>query len=95
MKRVIYWPLCLFCLCFFWAYLSNIAMRGSSSFTQDSGIAFGMSLPIFIITGVISGIFYCFTKNYYKTLWVWTILIIISMLLLGIGALRATSVVAG
>ncbi len=88
MRTAALWIFGLFMACFVWAYMANTAMYGPASLTENVGVALGMSTPVFAITGGMASIVYLVTKNRAAALWIWTGLIIVAIVLLGIGALR-------
>lgn len=70
-----------------WAQLMSRVLYGvSPGFAEHAGFVIGISAPLFLVTGVGSGIVYAVTEDRTKALWTWTILVLLGMLLLGIGA---------
>lgn len=82
--------------CIAWALAMSTAMYGvSTSFVENAGVAIGMSLPLFLVTGVGAGVAYAVTRNHRKALWTWTILVLVGMVVLGIGAAQGLRMNAG
>ena len=78
--RSAFWVVGLLGGCIAWALLMSTYMDGvSTSFVENAGLAIGMRLPLFLVTGVGAGAAYAATRNHRKALWTWTILILVGM----------------
>jgi hypothetical protein len=87
------WVVALFVGTFFWAAVMSTAM-GVPTATEDIYsivVYLSMGLPVFGITGIIAGITFYFTKAVKKSLWTWTILLLIGFAVLGIGVVKIVS----
>jgi hypothetical protein len=87
------WVVALFVGTFFWASVMSTAM-GVPTATEDIysiGVYLGIALPVFGITGIIAGITFYFTKAVKKSLWTWTILLLVGFAVLGIGVVKIVS----
>jgi hypothetical protein len=81
------WGTGLLVLSLGWAALITTAMGESANL----GVSIGMGGPLFAFTGIIAAIVYAITKSAKKAMWVWTILLLISFAILGVGGIKVMS----
>ena len=90
MLRTTLWIIGLFVGSISWALLLNTAVFGPpASFQEEAGIALGMGGPVFVGAGIVAGIVYAVSKNQTKSLWTWTILLLIALVALSSPLLRS------
>lgn len=92
--KISFWILGLLSGTLMWALLMNVAVFGENvgNFKMQLGVALGMGTPVFLITGAIAGFVYVFKRNPSTAMWTWTILLLVTLVALGIGAAKmATS----
>ncbi|RWI62444.1 MAG: hypothetical protein EOR30_33630 [Mesorhizobium sp.] len=84
-----FWIAGLAVACIVWASLIETAMNGApTSFQEWVGVTLGMGGSVFVGTGFVASLVYAVTKNRNKTLWIWTVLLLVAFAFLGIGAAR-------
>lgn len=88
--KVALWVIGLLLGTLIWALLLDTAMFGGSigNFTFRMGVALGMGGPVFVITGAIAGIVYVFKRKPATAMWTWTILLLVTFVALGLGAVK-------
>ena len=88
------WSTALLAFLIFWGYaMDTIFHPEQTGFMNHLGAALGMSIPVYLVTGVFALIVYFLSKrNSNAALWTWTTSALILLTLLGIGAAKiATS----
>ena len=63
--------------------LMNTAKTGTFVFQMD--LVFSVGGPVFFNTGAIAGIIYHLKRQPKTAMWIWTILLVVTFLILGIG----------
>ncbi|MBT6717733.1 MAG: hypothetical protein HOB18_08890 [Nitrospina sp.] len=88
--KIIIWALGLFICSFVWAQVMATAMglHQPSGTINRIGVALGMSLPVFTISGAFAGIAYFIKRRPTFAMWVWTFSLLFSFVVLGIGAAK-------
>lgn len=71
-----------------WALLTLTALFGKQDFMLQLGTALGMGSPVFLITGAVAGVVYFFKRKPSTAMWSWTILLFVTLVVLGIGAAK-------
>jgi len=88
--KVTLWVLSLLGGTIVWAFsLTTILLGGGKlDFMSQLGRALGMGGPVLIITGAIAGIVYFFKRKPTTALWTWTVLLLVTLIILGIGGAK-------
>jgi len=88
--KITLWGLGLLSGTILWAFLINAAVLGGGklNLTPQLGQALGMGGPVFIITGAIAGIVYFFKRKPTTAMWTWTVLLLVTLIILGIGGAK-------
>ena len=92
--KVALWVLGLLSGTIIWGLLMNTALYGeqTGNFANQVFVALGMGSPIFLITGAIAGIVYFFKREPSTAMWTWTILLLVTLVVAGVGAARILAV---
>ena len=77
------WALGLLICSFVGAFLLNAAKTGTFVFQMD--VALSLGGPVFFNTGAVAGIVYFLKRQPSTAMWFWTILLVVTFLVLWIG----------
>lgn len=92
--KITLWVLGLLSGTLIWALLMITALSVEKivNFTYQMGLALGLGSPVFLITGAIAGVVYFFKRKPSTAMWTWTILLLVTLVVIGIGGAKQREV---